>query len=295
MILILIGILAIAFLVHYKLPFLNFFYLPVILSGYYLGKRQAVLSGIFSVVLVVGYLIISNSPAGRGTLLSYDQIINLTTWGSFLIITGAVVGSASEQRTKRLKNLRRAYIGGLEIMLKYLEVGDETMPRSLRVSRFASRIAKKMGLKPSEEENIKTAALLYDAGDLGTSLPFFEEITGFMEQDARVFKEDMNDREQVMLKTTAYLLKAIRPILTAYHTHYVENADKIEKDLENIPVGSSIISLADIFDRLKYQTLPLTAKDKPGPDIRSLRDVENLAGKYYPQEAVDALKAVTSA
>jgi hypothetical protein len=45
-ILIFIGILAIAFLVHYKLAFLNFFFLPVILSGYFLGKRQAVLTAI---------------------------------------------------------------------------------------------------------------------------------------------------------------------------------------------------------------------------------------------------------
>ena len=50
-ILILVGILAIAFLVHYKFSFLNFFFLPVILSGYFLGKRRAVLTSIFCILL----------------------------------------------------------------------------------------------------------------------------------------------------------------------------------------------------------------------------------------------------
>jgi len=56
-ILILFGVIAIAFLVHYKFAFLNFFFLPVILAGYYLGKRQAVLTASLCVLSVILYLI----------------------------------------------------------------------------------------------------------------------------------------------------------------------------------------------------------------------------------------------
>ena len=57
--LIIIGIVAIAFLVYYKSSFLNFFFLPVILAGYFLGKKRAVLAGIFCILLVILYLIFS--------------------------------------------------------------------------------------------------------------------------------------------------------------------------------------------------------------------------------------------
>ena len=44
--LILFGIVAIALLVRFEFAFLNFFFLPVILSGYYLGKKKAVLTAV---------------------------------------------------------------------------------------------------------------------------------------------------------------------------------------------------------------------------------------------------------
>jgi len=52
------GIIVIAFFVYYKLSFLNFFFIPVILTGYFLGKKKAVLIGILCVLSVILYLII---------------------------------------------------------------------------------------------------------------------------------------------------------------------------------------------------------------------------------------------
>ncbi|MFW6131010.1 MAG: HD domain-containing phosphohydrolase [Candidatus Aminicenantaceae bacterium] len=288
LLLVLLGIAVIAFLVHYKFAFLNFFYLPVILSAYFLGKRKAVLIAIFCVVLVIAYLLIFNLLIGQETTLSFDEIVNITTWGCFLIISGAVIGSVSDQRVSHLKNLRRAYIGGLEIMLKYLEVADDSSPRSIRVSLIASKIAQRMGLNTSDVENVKTASLLYEAGDLGSSLPFYEEIADFMETDAIISKTQIRDREQVMLKTTAFLLKEIRPILSAYYHHYVEKGHQLDKDLENIPVGSSIIAVADAYDKLKYKTSP---SQRIG-NIRSIEDIENLSGRTFHISVVEALKKI---
>ena len=69
-ILILVGIFSIAFLVHYKFSFLNFFFLPVILSGYFLGKQRAVLTAIFCILLMVLYFLFFNLLFGTGPGLS---------------------------------------------------------------------------------------------------------------------------------------------------------------------------------------------------------------------------------
>jgi len=283
-ILIFLGILAIAFLVTYKLSFLNFFFLPVILSGYFLGKRQAVLTGIFCVLLIILYFIFFNLVFGQGQGISLDQMITVMTWGSFLILTGAIIGQVSEQREKQIKKMRRAYVGVLEVMLKYLEMADEERPRSLRVSLLSGKIAQEMELKTRDVENIKSAALLYEAGDLRDNLPLFNEVVSFMKHGVKVPEVEWSDKDKVLLKTTASLLKEIEPLLFGYFHYYVKEADVVDKDLDEIPLGSSIIALADMYERVSSGQ-PVQ-KDRK---IQSFADIEKLAGRTFPSSIVQAI------
>jgi hypothetical protein len=284
-----LGVFAIVFLVRNKFSFLHFFFFPVILSGYFLGKKKAVLAGIFCVLIVVLYFIFFSLYFNQQVQLNFDEIIILLTWGSFLILTGGVIGSFSEQREGRIKNMRRAYIGVLDIMLKYLEVADEKKPRSLRVSDLSGNIARAEGLSTSEVENIKSAALLYEAGDLRSSLYLFEDVADFIKSDIKVHETHMVDRERLMLSTTASLLKAIEPILSNYFHHYVREVDRPDKNLDEIPVGSSIIALADLYDRISTQ-VPV---HQGGEEIKSFEDIEKLSDRSFPGSIVQALREVT--
>ncbi len=290
-ILILLGIIAIAFLVHYKTAFLNFFFLPVILAGYYLGKRQAVLAACLCVLLITLYLIFTHVLMNKAHPLSLDEILNTVTWAGFLILTGAIIGTIAEQMEARLKNLERAYIGVLEILLKYLEVADEKKPRSLRVSLLAGKIAASLGLAKFQVENIKSAALLLEAGDLRSNIPLYERVAAFMEAESRKANKQLEDKERVLLKTTASLLKEVEPLLRSYFYHYVEETDILDKDLGNIPIGSSIIALADLYDRLTTGLAAPQWKDR----VESPGDLHKLSGRAFPQSAVKALFQVTGA
>ncbi len=289
-ILIFVGILAIAFLVHYKFSFLNFFFLPVILSAYFLGKRRAVLTAIFCILLMVLYLLFFKLLFGTGPGLSLDAAINLITWGGFLILTGAIIGNVSEQRESRIRNLRRSYIGSLEILLKYMEVADDLKPRSVRVAFLAGKMAEAAGLEKREVENIKSASLLYEAGDLQSSLPFFGEVVDFMAAEKEPSEGHLDDRERVMLKSTASLLKEVEPILYNYFLHYVQEAHILDKDLDKIPMGSSLIALADIYDRLANHIPPLQEIE----EYKSKAGIEKLGGRAFPHVAIYALNEATA-
>ncbi len=289
-ILILIGILAIAFLVHYKFSFLNFFFLPVILSGYFLGQTRAVLTAIFCILLVILYLLFFHLLSSTGQGFSLDETINLITWGGFLILTAAIIGTVSEQREMRIRNLRRSYVGALEILLKYMEVADDVKPRSLRVAFLAGKMAEAAGLEKRDIENIKSAALLYEAGDLQSSLPFFHEVVDFMATGKDFSQDQLGDRENVMLKSTASLLKEIEPLLYNYFLHYVQEAHILDKDVEAIPVGSSLIALADIYDRLS-NNVPLIQESEA---YKSLASIESLGGRAFPHVAIYALREAMS-
>lgn len=284
-IIILLGIAAIAFLVHYKLAFLNFFFLPVILAGYYLGPRKAVLTASLCILLVILYYAFSRFLLPSLPAMALDESLSIVTWAGFLILTAAVIGRIAGQREARMKSLESAYSGVLEIMLKYLEVADEKKPRSLRVAYLAGKIAAAANLSTFHIENIKSAALLLEAGDVRSNLYLYNEVATFMEKDSKLAGRSGDDRANVLLRTTAALLKEVEPILANYFYHYVEEARTLDKDLTTIPITSSIIALADLVDRLNAGTLPMPWRD----EIKFLHDIRRFSGRAFPEAAVDAL------
>ena len=205
-------------------------------------------------------------------------------------MTGAIIGTVSEQRESKIRNLRRAYFGSLEILLKYMEVADDVKPRSMRVALLAGKMAEAAGLEKREVENIKSASLLYEAGDLQSSLPFFSEVIDFMALETEPSESHLGDRENVMLKSTASLLKEVEPILYNYFLHYIQEAHILDKDLDKIPIGSSIIALADIYDRL-ISNVPLLQEVE---EYKSKTGIEKLGGRTFPHVAIYALHEATS-
>jgi len=289
-IVIIFGIALIAFLVNYKFAFLNFFFLPVILAGYYLGKKQAVLTASLCILLVVLYYIFSRILAASFPRLSLDEVLNIVTWAGFLILTAAVIGTIAEQRNSQMKSLQGAYTGVLEIMLKYLEVADEKKPRSVRLAHLAGKIAEAAKLNTAQVENIKSAALLLEAGDLRSNLHLYDKVASFIEAESGTVGKAGDDRARVVLRTTASLLKEVEPILANYFYHYVEEANILDKDLSTVPVGSSVIALADLVDRLNSDMMLAPWKD----EVKSLQDIRNLSGRAFPASVVQAFFQLVS-
>ncbi len=285
--LILGGALIVAFLVQQKISFLNFFFLPVILAGYYLGKRQAVLSAFFCILLVTLYVIFESRLAHAPLPLDFDTILNLVTWGCFLILTGGLMGSLTDERGRKIRKMREAYVGILGVVLKYLEMADDERPRSVRLALLAGRIGRAAGLDRRDEENLKSAALLAEAGSLRQSLPLFSEVSRFME-DETTSETTLNDRERVTLRTTASLLKDVEPILNGYFHHYVDGAGLVDKDLSRIPLASSILALAELYDRM----VSLGPQKWGTEEIRSWEDLQKMSGLAFPETAVHALREV---
>jgi hypothetical protein len=284
--LVLLGILCIGVLVTYRVSFLNFFFLPVILAGYYLGKKKAVLLATLSVLLVFCFFLYKRLLSVGSVALSLDDSISLLAWGGFLILTGALLGTVSDERERKIDSMQKAYVGVLGLLLNYFEVADEEKPPTLRVSLLAGLLAKKVGMSKSDVENVKSAALLIGAGEVKSNVRLFEEVAEFIRSGGLGARTRLGSREQVLLSTTASLLKEVEPLLAGYVRHYVEDAGAIDKDLAAVPRGSGLIALAILFDRLRR-----TGEATLGAEtIRSFKDIERLAGRAFPEAAVQALR-----
>ncbi|RPJ82987.1 MAG: response regulator, partial [Deltaproteobacteria bacterium] len=101
-----LSILAAVAIINYFIPqkvaFFNFYFLPVILAGYFLGFRKSILGAFLCILLVTGYTIISPDlfimPSTRMDLYLY-----ILAWGGFLILAGAFVGKLQERLVFKIK------------------------------------------------------------------------------------------------------------------------------------------------------------------------------------------------
>ncbi len=84
------------YLVPVKLAFLNFYFLPIILAGYYLGRRSAVLGALLCSLMITVYVVLFPEAFEIGGS-PVDVYTYIAAWAGFLILAGAVVGRLQEK------------------------------------------------------------------------------------------------------------------------------------------------------------------------------------------------------
>src|SRR5574341_2642607 len=157
------SLLVIHWLVDYKLAFLSFYYLPIIVAGFLVGRNTAV----WSAVLIVNLVLFFQLVQGLQCAACFDTAVTLTLvpWAGFLILTAYAVGTLAEQRQARLEDVKQSYLTILELLTFILETAErENRGHSHRVGELAAGLAKELGLRPVEIENVRVAALMHEVG-----------------------------------------------------------------------------------------------------------------------------------
>ncbi len=292
---ILVGIILIlAFIGMYyveeKTVVLNLFYLPALIASYFLGRRLGVLSAFLSIlaVMVCALLYPQRFSPDLGSVRGFAI---LSSWGGCLILASFAVGTLYERNERRLRDLKNAYVGILEILSKYLESTDPyTKGHSVRVSEYASDTAVAMNLPRAEVETIRVAGLLHDIGKI--------EISGDVLRKAAALtteERELVDMHPVggarILSAVGEVLREVVPIVVAHHEYFVETLDgKDNGDTGKIPLGARIVAVADSFDAM--------TSDRPYrkgmPPWDALQVLVAKAGGQFDPEVVEAFKGVVA-
>jgi putative nucleotidyltransferase with HDIG domain len=287
---VLLSVLFVHYFVLQKLAFLNFYYLPVLLAGFFLGRRTAVLFSFFC-VLLVAIFVMTTPEFLKGVEGNLDATLSLTLWGSFLMLTSYIVGTLFKDKEQRIQDLRNAYMGVLEILCKYLESADRyTKGHSIRVANVATEVAIAMNLPRHEIENVKAAALLHDIGKVEISTDLIQKAAALDENEKKEI-DSHSEKGAHILSSVGSVLKEAVPIVLAHHQWY--NATQTEAD-SSLPasakVGASIVAVADTYDAITSDR-PYRAGQSPA---RALEEIENGSGRQFHPEVVKALKRVLS-
>ena len=261
-------------LIDYKIAFLSFYYLPVIMAGFYIGKRGAVWSAVLSVALVS----FVQAVEGFAGIAGLDAVVFLTLvpWGGFLILTGYAVGTLADQRKARLVDLQGAYITMLELLTFHLESSErQGQGHSYRVAERSVALARELGLHDAELEEVRVAALLHELGP----------------QDPRLVRLFEHFPRDIKALPIAGSMRIALDMVREYRLYHENLSVDIPVDAQRIPLAVKILAVADAFE-----TLQMPSPNRPPfSPWGALEEIERGSGQTFGSEVVRALKRVANA
>lgn len=271
------------FFVSNQRAFLNFFYLPVLIGAYFFGKRYATLSALFSIILVSSMAFFYPSTFVFKMEDSFDRWLDISTWGSFLMITGYFMGLLYEKKERANRKIKETYRGIVELMSIIIDSTEKaTQNHSYRVSVVSGIIAREMGLSEIRVENVRIAALLHDLGKVGLSTEVLKKINCISRYEQEGPVTPAND----VLEPVCAKILDVLPLILHYRERFDGSGD-LGIIADDIPLGSRIIAVAEAYDSFLSQD----AGGKFGPhDAR--RNIIKFSGTDFDPSVVNAFLSV---
>ena len=237
------------FFVTNQSAFLHFFYIPVLFSAYFFGKRHATLSAVLSIMLIGLIAIYYPSTFTSDVDDKYHKWLDIGTWGGFLLITAYFMGLLYEKKESANREIKKTYQGIIEMMSMIIDSADKAaQSHSYRVSVISGMIARDMGLSEVWVENIRIAALLHDLGKLDVGSEVLNKLSKLPTGEY----EDMNIRTVHGPDTLEPMCGKILDIMPAilYHNEKFDGSGNLAMAGDDIPLGARIIAVADEYDTL---------------------------------------------
>lgn len=237
------------FFVSNQRAFLNFFYLPVLVSAYLFGKRYATNSAVFSILLISMIAYYYPSTFTFDIDNEFYKWLDIGTWGGFLLITAYYMGLLYEKKERANREIKKTYQGIIEMMSMIIDSADKAaQSHSYRVSVISGMIARDMGLSEVWVENIRIAALLHDLGKLDVG----SEVLNKLSKLPSVEYEDLKIRTVRGPDTLEPMCGKILDILPSilYHNEKFDGSGNLAMAGDDIPLGARIIAVADAYDTL---------------------------------------------
>jgi len=237
------------FFVSNQRAFLNFFYLPVLISAYFFGRRHATQSAFFSVLLIslIAYYYPFTFTFDINS--EFYRWLDIVTWGGFLIITGYYMGHLYEKKERANREIKKTYQGIVEILSLIIDATDKaTQNHSYRVSIISGMIAREMGLSEMWVENVRIAALLHDLGKLDVGSEVLNKLANSPGADCENIQVRTVRGGDMLEPMCGKILDILPSIL--YHNEKFDGSGVLGMAGDDIPLGARIIALADAYDSI---------------------------------------------
>ncbi len=272
----------------HRLVALNLFYLPVIVTGYFLGRFSAGVLALFSALAVT----IATLVGAQGGFAAYDtpiaMALALTLWAAVLGLAAILIGTLCDEREATVRELQSAYVGIAEVLYSYLQGSD---PReetaTARVARLAQHIAEELKVSVKGIDDIRVAVLLHDLGNVEVTTQVITKAVGSLQSGDRGRRHTFMGTD--LVHSLGDVLHGALPLLANQDDEVYDFINQQQHHGPNIPLGVHIIRAARAFDRLTHASSG-DASTSPSAAIRMIRSDEGGAA----QHVIDALERVVA-
>jgi putative nucleotidyltransferase with HDIG domain len=287
------------------------FLLVVVLTSYYFGIGMGVLVAVVSSLMTI---IVAVGIAGLGSgdaIISIPRLdllaLRLGDYGmllgfKLLVVLGIYelqrAQATQHEKTKELADalqIRTDQLGEahLQIIASWSAAVDAKDPyterHSERVARWAGAVAHAMNMSNEEVEDVYRAALLHDVGKISVADGVLKK------RGPLTYDQWLNVQEHASvgaeLVSKVSILQRLRPAILHHHERGDGSGYPNGLTLDEIPLASRIIAVADSYDAMTSKRPYRVAKDVD----EALEELRQLSGTKYDAEVVNAFLRVMNA
>jgi response regulator RpfG family c-di-GMP phosphodiesterase len=265
------------FLFKPTLVFFNFYFIPVVALGYWVGLRASISGAILCVLVVTLQFLLTpeafQMPSTRADLLAY-----LGGWAGFLLLCAAVVGYHHDKLTAKtleaarlitkleksnefVKKNQQATVLGMAKLAEFRD--DDTGQHLDRIKEYctilstemATQSAYKAYITPAYIEDLALSSVLHDIGKVAIPDNILYESDPLDLQDSAVMQRHSElgaatlRSIQANIEGRSFLTLGIQ---IAHHHHERWDGKGYPHKLrgKNIPLAARIVALADSYDAI---------------------------------------------
>ncbi|MGQ9705994.1 MAG: HD domain-containing phosphohydrolase [bacterium] len=231
----------------------------------------------------------------KGKIMGVYQVINRHN-GAFqkddveflLAIAGQV--SVVLQNALLLENMKRMFESLIDTLAESIDMRDTlTAGHSKRVMEWTMKITDKLGISNEDKRKIKYAAYLHDYGKIILKDAILLKTGPLVEEELREIKKHVEYTQHILDRIEFEDdLKDVPRIACLHHERLDGSGYPFGLKGDEIPIGSRIIAVCDVFDALtskRHYRNPLPIK-------KAFELLENESGIKFDKRVVNALKEI---
>ena len=182
---------------------------------------------------------------------------------------------------RQTRRVRRTFLSAIETMVLFLEARDRyTAGHSLSVSRYAMRLARKLGLDDRLQRQLRLAAMLHDIGKVGVQEAILNKPGPLNVAERHLVCEHPVIGERILkpIIHDRVILASIR----GHHEHLDGTGYPDGLQGSRIPLLAQIIAIADCYDALTTDRAYRAAMSIPD----ALETLQQSAGSHFQPELI---------
>jgi putative nucleotidyltransferase with HDIG domain len=181
-------------------------------------------------------------------------------------------------------DMREAHINTVAALTSALDASDPfTHGHSFRVSRYALRIARAMGMSSRDLEMLEYAGLLHDIGKIAVQNDVLLKVGPLTEEEWRSLKSHPNVGADIVDQLK--FLREASDVIRSHHERPDGNGYPRGLKGDDVPLAARILNVVDAFDAM--------TSDRPYrkalPIERVIKELETYKGKQFDEQVATIL------